>query len=118
MSPHESAALLRVQWERLARQGGLGSGVIGVEAVLSRRAARLGLAEGPVQTFAAEQMAAFELMSIAVSAERVERAGEVQALEAQVREQRRAAGDVVSQILIVERAFVGLWAIRLGQEVP
>lgn len=112
----EAAAMLRIQWERQARQGGLGSGAVGVEGALSRHAARRGLAQGPVQTFAAEQLAAFELMAIAVAAERIERASDVQALQGALREQRREAGDVISQILAVERAFVDLWAIRLGQE--
>jgi hypothetical protein len=118
MPPDEAAAMLRVQWERLARQGGLGSGAIDVESVLARHASRLGLLRGPVQTFAAEQMAAFELMAIAVAAERMERAPEVESVVARVREARRGAGDVVEQMLGVERAFVDLWAIRLGQEAP
>ncbi len=117
-APDEAAAMVRVQWERLARQGGLGSGAIEVESVLARHASRLGLSQGPVQVFSAEQMAAFELMAIAIAAERLERAGDVQAIQDRVREQRRGAGDVITQILVVERAFVDLWAVRLGQEVP
>lgn len=116
--PDQAAAMLRAQWERLARRGGLGSEVIEVESVLARHAARLGLAEGPVQTFAAEQMAAFELMSVAVSAERIERSTDVRAVRERVRSERSAARDVINQILVVERGFLDLWAIRLGQEMP
>jgi hypothetical protein len=118
LSPDQAAALLRLQWERLARQGGMGGGALEVESVLARHASRLGLAEGPVQTFAAEQITAFELMSIAVASERLDQTVAVQALLAQVRTERSHAGDIVEQIVIVERAFVALWAIRLGQESP
>jgi hypothetical protein len=116
--PEQAAAMLRVQWERLARRGGLGSGAISVEAIHARHASRLGLAEGPVQTFAAEQLAAFELMAVAVASERIDRAADVQAIEAELREARRKAPDIIAQVLAVERAFVGLWAVRLGQELP
>ncbi|MBK7404764.1 MAG: hypothetical protein IPJ41_09050 [Phycisphaerales bacterium] len=116
--PDQAAAMLRAQWERLARRGGLGSEVIEVESVLARHAARLGLAEGPVQTFAAEQMAAFELMSVAVGAERIDRSGDVKGIRDAVRERRRAAKDVIEQILVVEEGTLDLWAVRLGQEQP
>ena len=118
LPPDQAAALLRLQWERLARQGGMGGGALEVEAVLARHASRLGLAEGPVQTFAAEQITAFELMTIAVASERLDQTVAVQALLTQVRTDRSHAGDIVEQIVIVERAFVTLWAIRLGQESP
>lgn len=117
LTPAQSAALLRLQWERLARQGGVGAEALEVEGVLARHASRLGLAEGPVQTFVAEQMAAFELMSIAVASERLDRAGAVRTLRAGVRNDRRHADDIIEQIVIVERAFVELWALRLGQEM-
>ncbi|HZW09117.1 MAG TPA: hypothetical protein VFF69_04370 [Phycisphaerales bacterium] len=116
--PEQAASMLRVRWERLARQGGLGSGAISVEAIHARHASRLGLAQGPVQTFAAEQLAAFELMAVAVASERIDKAADVLAVEAALREARRKAPDIVAQVLEVDRAFVRLWAIRLGQEIP
>lgn len=118
LTTDQAAAMLRLQWERLARKGGLGSEVLEVESVLAQHASRMGLAEGPAQTFAAEQIAAFELMSIAVASERIDRASVVQALRLRVRSERRDADDIIEQILIVERAFVELWAFRLGQETP
>ena len=118
MPPDQAAALLRVRAERLARRGGLGPEALEVESVLSRHASRQALAEGPVQAFAVEQLASFELSCIAVASERLGRAPEVNALGARVRTERREAGDIVEQIVIVERAFVELWAISLGQESP
>ncbi len=64
------------------------------------------------------KLASFELSCIAVASERLGRAPEVNALGARVRTERREAGDIVEQIVIVERAFVELWAISLGQESP
>lgn len=113
-----AAGMLRAKWERHARRGGLGAEALEVESVLARHAARLGLAQGPVQTFAAEQFAGFELMAIAVVSERLDRASDVQALRARVRDDRRDARDIVEQIAAVERGFVELWALRLGQESP
>lgn len=118
LSPDQSASLLRLHWERLASQAGLGPEALEVEGILSRHASRLGLAEGPVQTFAAEQIAAFELMSIAVASERLDRASAVRSIRDRVRLERQQAADIIEQIVIVERAFVELWALRLGQETP
>jgi len=114
----QAAALLSLQWERLARRGGMGSELLEVESVLAEHASRLGLAEGPVQTFAAEQLTALELMAATVAAERLDRETAVRALLAGVRTARGRAKDILEQIVIVERAFVELWAIRLGQESP
>ncbi len=116
LTPDQSASLLRLHWERLARQGSMGSEALEVEGVLARHASRLGLAEGPVQTFAAEQIAAFELMSVTVASERLDMAATVRALRTRIRDSRRQADDIVEQIVIVEHGFVELWAIRLGQE--
>lgn len=118
VSAERAAALLRARWERLARAGGLGAEGLEVERVLAAHAARMSLAQGPVQAFAAEQAAAFELMAIAVVSERLDRGREVQAVRTRVAAERRGARDILGQILAVERGFCELWAIRLGQEAP
>lgn len=117
-SPAIAGAWLRTEWERRARESGLGAGVLEIESALARHAARERLAQGPVQVFAAEQVAAFELMSIVVASERLDRGAEIMAVRRRLREDRTAAGDLVEQIVATERAFLALWAIRLGQEVP
>ncbi len=111
-----AAAMLRARWDRLARSGGLGAEALEVEAVLARHAARMSLAQGPIQVFAAEQVAAFELMGVVVVSERLDRAADVQAIRARVRRERREAGDIIEQLHAVERGFCELWAVRLGQE--
>ncbi len=111
-----AAAMLRARWDRLARGGGLGAEALEVEAVLARHAARMSLAQGPIQAFAAEQVAAFELMGIVVVSERLDRAADVRAIRTRVRNQRREAGDIIEQLHAVERGFCELWAVRLGQE--
>lgn len=111
-----AAAALRAKWDRQARAGGLGAEALEVESVLARHAARLSLAEGPMQVFAVEQVAVFEMMGIVVVSERLDRAGDVRDIRARIRRQRLEAVDIVEQIYAVERGLCELWAIRLGQE--
>ena len=111
-----AAAALRAKWDRQARAGGLGAEALEVESVLARHAARLSLAQGPMQVFAVEQVAVFEMMGIVVVSERLDRAADVRAIRDRVRQQRLEAADIVEQIYAVERGLCELWAIRLGQE--
>ncbi len=117
LDAHAAASMLRSRWERQAKQGGLGAQVLDVQRILAQHAARVKLAQGPVQAFAAEQFTAFELMAVATASSRIEEAQTVQAIRQSVNSQRNKADDILEQILIVERGFVELWAIELGQEI-
>ncbi len=79
-----------------------------------RHAARLGIAEGLVQRFAAEQVGVFEAMSALLVAEDPSRASAVATIVADTARARRKADDIFVQIREVEQGLLSLWLIRLG----
>lgn len=84
--------------------------------VQQRRTARLRLAEGIVQRFAAHQVSAFELMAIVTAGERTDAVAHIEQILIRVEHQRRSAPHIFAQILGVEAALNELWSIRLGLE--
>lgn len=116
---HVTASQARARWRRIAE----GLVAVGREPVtlgeIDRRlASRLRLARGPVQTFAAEQLAVCELMALALSAERPESAGRVGEVLRRLAEERRRADHILTQIRVTERAMLDLWMLRLGGAEP
>ncbi len=86
-------------------------GLAGIEA---RRTARLGMADGVVQTFAAEQAALCETLATLVAAERPAAASRVVGVLDELAERRRDADHVLGQIAATERAMTRLWLLRFG----
>jgi len=82
-----------------------------------RLAGRRLLAQGPIQSFAADQASLAELMAYIVSAERPGRADHVLRITRDAEHARQTANHVFNQILAGERAMLELWLIRLG-EIP
>ncbi len=86
-------------------------GLAGIEA---RRTARLGMADGVVQMFAAEQAALCETLATLVAAERPAVASRVAGVLDDLAKRRRDAGHVLEQIASTERAITRLWLLRFG----
>jgi hypothetical protein len=83
-----------------------------------RRAGRLVHAQGPVQTFAAEQVSICELMAYIVTCERPGRIEDIRAALGEMADSRRSAAHIFDQLVAVERAVVRLWLIRMVEEEP
>ena len=117
--PAMCAARLRGQWRRQAEPL-LPSPALGLtlDEIDRRRASRLDLAQGPVQTFAAEQLAAVELMALVVAAEQPERVDAVRGVLADLARERQRARHITEQISAAEAAAVSLWGVRLREGVP
>lgn len=81
-----------------------------------RHQARVRLARGQLQEFAAEQLGLTEVMAYVVAAERASKADEVRAVLRELGERRREAPHVFHQIEAAEEAMLRLWLIRLGEE--
>jgi hypothetical protein len=112
---HLAAAQARARWRRIA-EGlvAVGREPFTLEEIDRRLASRLRLARGPVQTFAAEQLAACELMAFALSAERPDLAGRVSEVLSWLAAERRGADHILTQIRATERAVLDLWILRMG----
>lgn len=110
-----SAAALR---ERVLREAAAlpPSGLEPVTLAEARRryAARVGIAEGLVQRFAAEQVGVFEASAALLVAEDPSRASVVSAVVAETARARRKADHIFTQVREVERGMLRLWLIRLG----
>lgn len=78
-----------------------------------RRGARVRLASGRVQQFAAEQAAIAELMAFVSVAEQPGRSAEAGEALTQMETQRRSARHIFGQLLATERAQLNLWMLRL-----
>jgi hypothetical protein len=83
-------------------------------AIAARRLARLGVADGVVQRFAAEQAALAETMASLVIAERAAAASRVRDIGTELGAARRGAAHVLWQIEATERAMAQLWIERFG----
>lgn len=100
--------------------GRLPSGVGGpvpLTEIHRRRASALAVAEGGVQSFAAEQTACVELLALLAYAERPGKGDELRSLIERLREARRAAASCGLQIRLTQETMLRLWAIRLGEEL-
>lgn len=82
-----------------------------VGAILRRREARLQLAQGPPQRFAATQAALVELLAALTSASIP--SADAESIADRARLARRSATTVFQQIEASERALAELWSVRL-----
>lgn len=114
-----SAALLRQSWRRRA-EGALANPSLGISLgeIERRRAARLALAEGPVQVFAAEQFAVLDLMAFVLAAERPDLVPAIRTALEDCAGQRRLAEHILEQISATELAMSVLWDLRLSGGTP
>lgn len=114
--PELTAAVLRSGWRRQAEPllppPGLG---LTLDEVERRRASRMELAEGPVQTFAAEQLAGVELMALVVAGEQPEQTEAVRVVLDDLARARQRARHIAEQIVAGEAASTALWGIRLKE---
>jgi hypothetical protein len=83
-----------------------------------RHRARLSLAEGPLQRFAALRLAALDLLAYITAAERPEMRRAVIKILAESFRDRGQQTRVLRQIVEIERAMAGLWQLRLEQSPP
>lgn len=81
-----------------------------------RRDGRLTVASGPVQVFAAEQVACVEAMAYVVTGESPGRAAAAKKVIEDMSDQRRRAKSIFEQVLATERAMMRLWMLRFGEE--
>jgi len=114
--PELTAAILRSGWRRQAEPllppPGLG---LTLDEVQRRRASRLELAQGPVQTFAAEQLAGAELMALVVAGEQPDQTEAVRVVLDDLARARQRARHIAEQIVAGEAASAALWGIRLKE---
>jgi hypothetical protein len=107
---------LRGRWQREAELlVASGREPLNLSQVESRRSARLRLAVGRIQDFAAEQVNICELMSYVVSAEQPGKAEEALGALDALAEARRKSKHVFEQIEAGERARLKLWLSRFGE---
>lgn len=128
LEPQQAAQLLRRRWAWWGGWGSAGGGggrtvyIILPEAapaeVERRLAGRLSLARGPVQVFAAEQLALLETAAGVIAAEQPARAREVQRILEEALDAHRAARHVYDQIRIAEEARLRLWLVRFEGAAP
>ncbi len=85
-----------------------------LHGIKERRRARLELAEGPIQQFHAEQLAAAEAMALIVAVERPAAGLRADLVLAELAEARRGSTDITAQIEATEWAITRLWEVRLG----
>lgn len=114
-TPVEAAAKLHAHWRTIA-DGAVPSSnpPITIDQIERNHAARIGVASGPVQRFAVEQLAACELMAYTVAAERRHRTEDIRDLLDDLAAQRREARHILQQIRDVEHTMARLWSIRMG----
>lgn len=114
-SPVETSAAHRAVWERAAAAATpTGREPESLDRIRRRAAGRDAVADGLVQQFAANQVAAFELMALVVANEMPPRSADVKAVLEKVNADRRGADHIFRQIESVERGMAQLWLIRMG----
>lgn len=111
-----SAASLRSAMERTASSLVPGGRVpLTLDEIERRRVARSGLAQGAVQRFAVEQLAACEMLAYVVALERPAAAERAERVLDELALTRRSARHVFQQLAAVERAAARLWRLRYGE---
>ncbi|MDX2132513.1 MAG: hypothetical protein SFY69_10735 [Planctomycetota bacterium] len=113
--PEASAATLRARMRRDAESLLVtGREPFGLLELDARRAARVQVASGRIQAFAAEQVSLCELLAYMVASERADAASEAKAALADLEASRAGARHVFSQIEAGERAMLRLNLLRFG----
>jgi len=107
------------RWLRLAGSSMPSGGAVGrADEIQARLDARLSIANGPIQTFHARQLAACEFMAFVVSGEQPDLADEVRVVLDDLGARRRSAGHIFEQVEAAEAAMLRLWIIRYGEVSP
>lgn len=104
-------------WRRLRQSVGEAAAMeqpVSLPEIERRRGARLKLASGRVQAFAAHQASICELLAYVVAGERPADGGEVVRAMDELAETRRGASSILEQIAVTEATMTRLWLIRLG----
>ncbi len=110
----QSITDLMGQWKRTAEPMlPTGREPFTLDQVSRRLSARLALAVGPVQEFAARHLCVAEMMAYVVSIEQPSHSTEVKTVMDELARQRREAIHVLDQIDAAELAMMRLWRIRL-----
>ncbi|MEM7623495.1 MAG: hypothetical protein AAF235_09880, partial [Planctomycetota bacterium] len=86
---------------------------LSARGIEGRRLSRLGVAEGPVHAFVAEQLAIVESMAAATVRELPMTAEQIDAILTGLDARRRSAASVFEQVLAAEVARASLWMMRL-----
>jgi hypothetical protein len=115
--PLETAAMsLRGRWQREAELlVSSGREPLSLGQVEGRRSARVRLAVGRIQEFAAEQVNICELMSFVVTAEQPGKAEDAAAALDELAAARRKSKHIFDQLEAAERARLKLWLTRFGE---
>jgi hypothetical protein len=113
-----AAALFTQLHEQAVRAAPNDAAPISIDRIDQRHAARLSMARGLVQQFAADQLACAELMAFIITAERPSRAEEVRTLLAAAHAGHREASDIRVQLRVAEATMLRLWFVRLGEAAP
>ncbi len=88
---------------------------LSLDQIERRRRSRQRIANGPIQSFAGEQVSVAELFAYIVCAERPVQATRAATIIEEMATQRRGAEHVFDQMRVTERAIARLWALRLGE---
>ncbi len=109
----EGAALeLRLRWRRRAANV-LSTAALSLDRIERERLGRVASSRGPVQIFAAEQLATCELMAYVVIGERAGVSEEVLTILRTMEDRRQGARHIFEQLAAVETAMGELWLTRL-----
>lgn len=81
-----------------------------------RLASRLAMASGPVQQFAAEQVALAEMLAYVICAERPVQSTKAREIAETMVADRRSAKHIFQQMIVTEQAMSRLWALRFGEQ--
>lgn len=119
-----SAAALRLRLRKEAQNPLRATGAGGTQPPVrlatldARHAARADVAAGRIQSFAAEQVSVFDLLTFLVNAEQPRLAHEIAAISDLLARQRRTSRHINNQIFAVEEAMLRLWKLRLSERMP
>lgn len=113
----ESARAAAGGLQRRARAAAAGSGLPNdLGGAESRWSARVAVAQGPGQRFAAHQLAAAEFVGVLVAAEEPSLRAGVEEILSRLRDRRRSATHLFEQIDAAEDATLSCWLLRLTGE--
>lgn len=89
-----------------------------IDLIQQRHAARLAIAKGELQQFAADQAAIADVLAYAAAGESPARAPLIRAELDRLDAARRNADSLSLQLRLTEESILRLWLIRFGEEVP
>jgi hypothetical protein len=117
LSVRAASTLFNALWEEASRLPSAVNSPVSLAEIKGRRAARLTVAQGVVQTFAAEQVGCVELLSAIVASEKPARIDEIKSIILTMDQDRRSAKSAAVQMRVAQEAMLRLWSIRLGEQL-